>query len=95
MSVYMIIETLRIIDEDIYSEYRTRAREIILSFGGKYLASSDKIRTVGGGWNPEKIIIIEFPDMKTFDECFQSDQYKKIVPLREKSVEGKSVAVEA
>ncbi|PLX66448.1 MAG: DUF1330 domain-containing protein [Denitrovibrio sp.] len=95
MSVYMIIETLECLDEDIYTEYKMKAKEIITSYGGKYLASSTKVRSMSGDWNPDRIVIIEFPDMKAFDDCFESDEYKKIAPLRIASVKGKSIAVEA
>jgi len=95
MPVYMIIETLEVTNEQTYSEYTSKAKPIILSYGGKYLASSSKIHPVGGGWDPKRIVIIEFQDMNTFDNCFNSPEYKAITHLRESSVRGKAIVVEA
>lgn len=94
MSVYMIIETLEIKDTETYSTYTSKAREIIVSYGGRYLASTDKIRKISGNWDPKRIVIIEFPDMEAFDTCFGSEEYKAITHLRQGSVTGKTVVVQ-
>lgn len=94
MSVYMIIETLEITDAETYSEYTSKAREIIVSYGGRYLASTDKIRMISGDWDPKRMVIIEFPDMDTFDACFTSAEYKAITHLRKDSASGKAVVVQ-
>ncbi len=44
MSVYMIIQTDEINDKQIYLEYASKAKPIIESYGGKYLASTEKIK---------------------------------------------------
>jgi len=95
MSVFFIIQTDEITDIAMYKEYASKARPILESFGGKYLVSTDKIMPVGGDWNPLKVIIIEFPDMISFDTCFKSPEYKAIIPLRLGSVKGKSILVES
>lgn len=95
MSVYMLIQTKEITNHEIYAEYISKARPIIESYGGKYRVSTDKIRQISAGWNPQKIIIIEFPDMNGFDRCFGSEEYKKIVHLRKSSVIGESIVVES
>ena len=95
MSVFMVIETLEIIDQETCIEYASKAKPIIESFGGRYLASSDKVQPLGGGWEPMKMLIIHFPDMKTLLKCFDSEEYKAIVHLRKKALRGKSVIVPA
>lgn len=93
MSVYMIIENIEITDKEKAQEYTSKARPILESYGAKYLASSEEIIPMGGEWEPKKMVIIEFPDMKTLRECFDSNEYKSIVHLRLNSMKGKSVAV--
>jgi len=93
MSVYMVIENKEITNKETALEYVTKARPIIESFGGKYLASSEDVKALSGLWKPKKIIIIEFPSKEKFDACFESDEYKAIVQLRLDSIVGQSILV--
>ena len=44
--------------------------------------------------NPQRIIVIEFPDRKKLDACFSSDEYKKISGARTGSVDARAVIAE-
>lgn len=88
----MIIET-QVKDPKMYSEYIAKVPPIIKKFGGKYLSRGNKIISFFGGWNPERIIIIEFESVQKAKDCFNSPEYKKISPLRENSVKTKAIVV--
>ncbi len=94
MSLFFVISTTKILDEENYNEYVRRARPIIESYGGEYLLQSNKF-VAAKDWEAEKIVIIKFGDKKQLDRCFQSPEYKEIVPLREGSIESKFVMVES
>jgi uncharacterized protein (DUF1330 family) len=47
-----------------------------------------------GGWDPERIVVIVFDSMETWEGCFKSAEYRKIAPLREKSAETRALVVE-
>ncbi len=94
MSLFFVISTTKILDEENYNEYVRRARPIIESYGGEYLLQSNKF-VAAKDWEAEKIVIIKFGDKKQLDRCFQSPKYKEIVPLREGSIESKFVMVES
>jgi len=95
MSVYMIIQTEKVTDPEKYQEYASKAKPILESFGGRYLVSTEKIKPLGGGWNPLKVLIIEFPNEEKFSACFNSPEYKAIVQLRLDSLVGQSILVES
>ena len=94
MSLFFVISTTKILDEENYNEYVRRARPIIESYGGEYLLQSNKF-VAAKDWEAEKIVIIKFGEKKQLDRCFQSPEYKEIVPLREGSIESKFVMVES
>jgi len=93
VSVYMVIE-IQVLDPALYSEYATRVPHIVAKHGGHYLVRGGKVTPVSGTWNPERIILIEFPSMDSLQTCFHSAEYLEIAPFRERSTLGKSIVVE-
>lgn len=93
MSLYFVISTSEILDQQRYDEYVGRARPILESYGGEYLLQSDKI-VAAKDWQTKKIIIIRFDSKEQMDRCFQSEEYLEIVPLREGSIVSQFVMLE-
>ena len=93
MSVYMIIE-ISVRNREPYARYIEAVPSIITKHGGKYLSRGGTITPMFGDWNPERIILLEFPDMASLMRCFKSAEYRKIAPLRECSTDAKSIVVE-
>jgi uncharacterized protein (DUF1330 family) len=94
MSVFLIAN-IKIHNNDMYQNYIEQAEPIILKYQGKYILRSDKIITFKGSKNPDKIIIIEFPNYELYESCFSSDEYKSIINLRLDSTESESFVVES
>jgi uncharacterized protein (DUF1330 family) len=93
MPVYLIIE-ITVKDRELYSEYVEKVPAIIEKYGGKYLARGGRVTPLMGGWNPERIILIEFDTVKQIHKCFQAKEYLEIAPLREQSTTSRSIIVE-
>ena len=93
MPVYAIIE-IKILDEGPYFEYVKNVRSIVEHYNGRYLVRGGKVTPLFGEWNPERVIVIEFPSMEDLTSCFGSDEYKKVAPLREGSTITRSIIVE-
>jgi uncharacterized protein (DUF1330 family) len=93
MSVYAILE-IQVKDEAMYSQYKEKAPEIIKKYGGRYLVRGGNVIPVSGGWNPERIVILEFGDMDHLQKFAQSKEYGEILPIREQSTVSKVIIVE-
>jgi len=93
MSVYLMIE-IEVKDRDLYAQYVEKVPAIIEKHGGRYLARGGKVTSLMGGWNPERVILIEFDGVEQIHKCFQSPEYLEIGPLRERSTASKSIIVE-
>ncbi|MGI9537013.1 MAG: DUF1330 domain-containing protein [Desulfocapsaceae bacterium] len=94
MSVFFVISTSEIVDHQRYDDYVRQARPIVESYGGEYLLQSDKV-IASKDWQTKKIVIIKFSSKEQLDQCFQSDEYKAIIPLREGSIVSRFVMVES
>ncbi len=82
MPAYVIAEHI-VTDAAKFEEYRTRAGPIIARYGGRYLTKSGTHRLPEGGhWKPERVVIIEFPDMDTLDRWYNSTEYQPLIALR-------------
>lgn len=83
MSAYAILD-LKVLDKEKLQEYIKVAPEIIRKLGGKIIVRGGELNSVEGNWNPEKIVMIEFPNYKTANDWWNSDEYKKATRLRKK-----------
>lgn len=93
MSVYTIIE-IKVKDKDTYAKYVGKVRAIVEKYNGRYLVRGGKITPIFGGWNPERIIVIEFLSPEDVKLWLSSPEYKEIAALREASTITKAIMVE-
>ncbi len=93
MPVYMIIE-VAVRDKGPYLEYVKKVPAIVQKYGGRYLARGGAVTQYAGGWDPQRLTVIEFPSIEDWRACFESAEYRKIAPLREKSADTRAIVVE-
>ena len=82
MAAYLIAEHV-VTDAVKFNEYRTKVDPMIAKHGGRYLtkAGSHKMPE-GGHWKPERVVIIEFPDMNALNAWYTSAEYQPLIALR-------------
>jgi len=82
MSAYLVVEH-KITDPATFEEYRLKVGPMIAKHGGRYLTkgSSHKMPE-GGHWSPERVVIIEFPDMTSLNAWYTSPEYQPLIALR-------------
>jgi uncharacterized protein (DUF1330 family) len=95
MPVYFIVEIkTKNENKDIYAKYIEKVRSIVEKHKGRYLSRGGKVTPIFGDWNPERIIIIEFPSAGHVEQWLDSPEYKEIAVLRENSTITKAIMVE-
>jgi uncharacterized protein (DUF1330 family) len=93
MSVYLLIES-RVKNAEIYRQYVAQVPPLIYQHGGRFIVRGGKVTPLGEAWEPERIIIIEFPSEAHIHEWLSSPEYKKIAPLREAGADTRAVILE-
>lgn len=100
---YLIVHRRDITDSETLKEYSHGVGATIEKFGGKVVARADRFEVLEGDWHagrkdndtlPERIAVVEFPDMATLKAWYQSDDYAKFKAIRQKSSSSDVVAVE-
>lgn len=82
MPAYLIAEHI-ITDADKFAEYLARLRPLVADFGGRYLTKGGSQKfPEGGHWTPERVAIIEFPDIDSLNAWYTSPEYAPLIALR-------------
>jgi uncharacterized protein (DUF1330 family) len=82
MPAYLIAEHI-ITNQPKFDEYRTKAAPMMAKHGGRYLTKGGShILPEGGHWKPERVVIIEFPDMSSLNAWYTSPEYQPLIALR-------------
>jgi uncharacterized protein (DUF1330 family) len=85
MAAYLIAEH-RITDPTKFEEYRTKVGPMIAKHGGRYLTRAGShviLEQDKAVWQPEHVVIIEFPDMAALKAWYQSPEYQPLIALRQ------------
>ena len=82
MAAYLIAAH-DITDRTKFDEYRTKVAPMVARFGGRYLTKGGSHKfPEGGHWTPERVVIIEFPDMETLTRWYTAPEYQPLIALR-------------
>ena len=83
MAAYLIAEH-KITDAAKFEEYRTKVAPMIAKFGGRYLTRGGSHTILETGyWQPERVVIVEFPDMAALNAWYTSPEYQPLIALRQ------------
>lgn len=87
MSAFLVVDT-KISNPEAYEEYKKLAKPIVEKYGGVY-------RVRGGAmdirqtelWSPTRMVIVEFPDVKSAQAFLDSDEYAPVKQMRMENAE--------
>lgn len=93
MKGYLLIDT-EIINSEAFSEYVEKSTAVITSNGGRFLVRSSNAEAFDGGWEPKRVVIIEFENMETARGFVSSTEYNALNDLRHKAANSRIIVVE-
>jgi len=92
MPAYLIAD-VEVHDPDVYAEYRRQVLPLVQKRGGRFIVRGGAHVVLEGAWKPQRIVVIEFPDMPTLRAWYDSPEYAKLIALRQGVSRGSLVAV--
>lgn len=85
MAAYYIAEHI-ITDAAKFERYKAKVVPMIASYGGRYLTKGDTHQLPEGGhWNPQRVVIIAFPNMDCLKRWYTAAEYQPLFALRKAS----------
>ena len=92
MSAYVIAE-VEVTDPGKFEEYRKLVPPTIEAFGGRYVVRGGAIGSLEGGWQPKRMVVIEFGDAECAKAWHDSELYAPARALREASTNTRMIVV--
>ena len=93
MPAYILAE-IQVIDAAAYEPYRPLAAASIGRFGGRFLVRGGKADLFEGAPEPERMVVIEFPDADTARRWYNSEEYQAALKIRQAASRGRVILVE-
>jgi uncharacterized protein (DUF1330 family) len=93
MSAY-VISDVQPLDADTIRACRDLAHATIAKYGGRYIVRGGAIDRVEGDWNPNMLVIVEFPTMDRAREWYRSPDYAEALKLRQTALQRNLIFVE-
>lgn len=87
MSAFVVVDT-KINNPDAYEEYKSLAKPIAEKYGGVYRARGGAMDVRETElWAPTRIVIVEFPDMRSAQAFADSEEYAPVKAIRNNNAE--------
>ena len=93
MSAYVVIEII-VKNPGGYEEYKRLAPPTIAAYGGKYIVRGGRAENLEGGWQPNRIVILEFESFEKAKQWIDSDEYQEAKGLRHKYATTNMIVIE-
>ena len=93
MPAYVIVE-VTIHNHKEYEEYKKLTPGSIMAYGGKFVIRGAKTESLEGDWNPERIVVLEFPTIERAREWYNSKEYAPAKKIRHENATSKMILVE-
>ncbi len=92
MAAYVIVE-IEVTEATRYEDYKRLAPAAIAQYGGRYLVRGGATETLEGAWSPQRIVVLEFPDMAAVRRFYDSPEYRQARAVRSGAATMKMIAV--
>ena len=95
MPAYLAIE-LTVTDPKGFDEYLGKVVPSIFPFGGKPLSYSNRYEVLEQQrpWQPERVVLIEFPDTASLKAWYDSPNYEPVRAIRHGAARTNMIALE-
>jgi uncharacterized protein (DUF1330 family) len=62
-------------DPERMADYRNLAQAAVAHYGGRYLVRGAAYETLEGSWQPQRLVVLEFPGMEAARKFYDSPEY--------------------
>jgi uncharacterized protein (DUF1330 family) len=81
MPAYLIAE-VEVTDPVAYEGYKKLTPAAIAAYGGKFIVRGGAVDSKEGGWNPSRLVVVEFASMDQARRFYDSPEYAPALAIR-------------
>jgi uncharacterized protein (DUF1330 family) len=93
MAAYLIVD-LKIKDPAAWEAYKSAVSAVIHKHGGEYLIRGGALQVLEGDWQPNRVVVLRFPDGQALDAFWTDPEYLPLKELRHRVAHSNIVRVE-
>lgn len=93
MKGYLILD-FSIKDFNRFKEYIDKIPEFINKHGGRYIVKGVEAETMEGDWQPERVVVLEFPTTDAAKGFLADPGAQPLFSLRHKTTDSRLILVE-
>lgn len=91
----LVIVEIEIEDPVAYEAYKKLTPATIEAFGGRFVVRGASTHSLEGDWNPQRLVVLEFPDVETAHLWWNSEAYSEAKSIRQQAASTKMLVVES
>jgi len=92
MSAYIIVD-IAVHDPEKYKEYVSVAPGFVAKHQGKYIVRGGDVAVAEGDWQPERLVVVEFPSLEHAHAFLQDPEYQSVAAIRQAATTSKLIVV--
>src|ERR1700740_3436587 len=77
-----------------YDLYRSQTAAPVAPFGGRFVVRGGRVQNFEGEPPLPRVVVIEFPSFDQAKSWYESEPYRKLIPIRQKAATGRLFLVE-
>jgi len=89
-----LINDMEITDPQRFEEYKRLSPPTVAAYGGRFLARGGEVTPLEGGWQPRRMVILEFPSVAQAQAWLDSPEYAVARRLRQLSANSRMVVID-
>lgn len=93
MPAYVIAD-VRVTDSVAYERYKALTPNAIAKNGGRFLSRGGQTEVLEGGWQPGRVVILEFPDYAAAKAFYDSPEYREAREARKDAADFTMIVVD-
>jgi uncharacterized protein (DUF1330 family) len=87
MPAYVIAD-IEVHDPETYKEYAALVQAALEPFEGRFLVRGGNCESLEGDWQPQRLVVIEFPTAEHARSWHSSPDYVKAMAIRQRASTG-------
>ncbi|NTS40512.1 DUF1330 domain-containing protein [Flavisolibacter sp. BT320] len=93
MPAYIIVD-VSIHNPEEYEAYKKLTPASLLPYEGKFIVRGGETISLEGDWNPERIVVLQFPTKEKAQAWWSSPEYTPAKDIRQRNAHTKMILVE-
>jgi uncharacterized protein (DUF1330 family) len=75
MAAYLLVDC-EVTDPKQYDDYKRLAQAAVAQYGGRYVVRGGETVVLEGTWKPNRVVVLEFPDLEQARRFYDSPEYR-------------------